>query len=228
MAEQLSGAAGGGFRRPDGPELVARLHLLLGDSVASRAPLAATKDEDRILCRARGGETWSSLLPHLDADLRAWREEARLRECQLGEVILWLSGNDVYSRLTGLPSFGEKKLHEVGRLAEEALSRLTRQGMQVTVLGPLPRPDGEVTGAQWSHTAAFHLERRLVAVSRDRLQDQRIRVCGLGRALTKKLDGRKRLENCGEYFMRDGIHLSVCGYQKVAQCESFPQWLSLG
>lgn len=227
MAEQIAGAGDAGDRRLDGPGPARSVHLLLGDSVARRAPLVPKKEGEDILCRARGGETWSSLFGHLDNDLAFWRLHTESRERELGSILVWLSGNDVYSRLTGLPSYDEWKLADVGWIAARTITRLRREGRPLLILGPLPRPDGEVAGTPWSHTASYHLERRLVALIRDRSLGPCVKVCALGRALTKKIQNKKRLENCWEFFLSDRIHLSAQGYQKVARCESFPEWLCM-
>ena len=45
---------------PD-PDQLPKLHLLLGDSIAKASRLAPRDPGDRVLNRARGGETWRSL-----------------------------------------------------------------------------------------------------------------------------------------------------------------------
>ncbi|KAF0295109.1 hypothetical protein FJT64_007241 [Amphibalanus amphitrite] len=72
--------------------------------------------------------------------------------------------------------FTDEKLEKVGDQAAAFWRRLSG-ARPVFVLGPLPRPDREVAGTLRSHTAAFHLERRLVAVSR---ATHAATVCGLG------------------------------------------------
>ena len=52
-----------------------RLYLLLGDSVAKASRLTSRVPEDRIFNRANGGESWRSLLRHVEADLEAWLED---------------------------------------------------------------------------------------------------------------------------------------------------------
>ena len=109
-----------------------RVHLLLGDSVAHRAPLATRLREDDILRRARGGETWGSLLGHLEADLAFWRFYTESRRGELGNVLVWLTGNDIYSPLTGLPSCDKNKLDDVGKTATQVTTALMQAGRPIS------------------------------------------------------------------------------------------------
>ena len=59
-----------------------------------------------------------------------------------GNIVIWLTGNDVYSRLSGLASFDDKKLENIGNTATTVWRKLQDAG-PVLVLGPLPRPDGD-------------------------------------------------------------------------------------
>ncbi|KAF0313686.1 hypothetical protein FJT64_015821 [Amphibalanus amphitrite] len=117
--------------------------------------IRSEETDDPIFCRARGGETWGSLLGHIYDDLEDWRREADRRNGLTGNIAIWLTGNDVYNRRSGLASFTNEKLEEVGDTAAAVWSKLRGAG-PVFVLGPLPRPDGKVAGTLWSHTAAFH------------------------------------------------------------------------
>ena len=137
-----------------------RLHLLLGDSIARDANLDTTVARDAFLRLARGGETWASLLQRLERHLDSWRQEAADQGRQLGAAVVWMTGNEVYSRRSGLASFGLDSLAEIGESVRGVLKELSGVTEELVVLGPLARPLGEVIGIGWSRTAAFHLERR--------------------------------------------------------------------
>ena len=78
--------------------------------------------------------------------MRRWTEAAEQQARRQGSAVLWLVGNNVYSKMTLLPGFSDQSLEEVA---------------ERIVLGPLARPSGNLTGQKWEVTAAFHLERRL-------------------------------------------------------------------
>ncbi|KAF0290294.1 hypothetical protein FJT64_011510 [Amphibalanus amphitrite] len=200
------------------------LHLLLGDSIANRAGLASRFPKDQVLNRARGGETWRSLFDRVEDDIAVWQVATTAMGKQRGEIIVWLTGNDVYSRLSRMSSFTAESLTAIGLLAEVLVKRLRSHTSSVLLLGPLPRLAGEVIGTTWEATAAYHLERTLLKAQLDPVA----RVLPLGRALTRKM-GRKRhgLMGCNRWYQQDGIHLNRDGYEKVADAGSFPVWLTL-
>ena len=139
---QLSSCPGPRRRRRRRP----RLHLVLGDSVAKRASITSRYFEDKMLNRSQGGETWSSLLERLDLEISAWQTAAAALGIIPGSVVIWLTGNDVYSKESGMANFNLDQLFRIGRSARAAVMRLRRAADRVTILGPLPRLAGEVWG----------------------------------------------------------------------------------
>ena len=209
---------------PPDPVRRGRLHLLLGDSISERAGLAARSREDQILSRARGGATWTSLLERVGRDITAWQTAAAASGLDTGRIIIWMTGNDVYNRMSRLSSFDREQLLRIGLTAREVVQQLLPHG-DVWILGPLPRLAGEVQGATWESTASYHLERTL-------LKEGLGQTCSfviLGRALTRKM-GRKRheLKGCDAWFRSDRVHLSARGYAKLAEGGAFPEWLTMG
>ena len=92
---------------------------------------------------------------------------------------------------------------------------------RVIVLGPLPRLDGEINGARWEHTSAFHLERRLLHGLPEEVQ-----FVPLGRQLTKKWAGRHScVDGCARWYTMDSIRLSAEGYARLADIISV--WLTM-
>ena len=222
---------------PTGP---GRLHLLLGDSVARDSGLKVADVADDILRRARGGATWSSTLRRLPEDLAAWKSATSAFGLNLGLAVVWLSGNDIYSRLTGLPQKDRDHLAEIKGVARRVVRDLSQvghvaeggvlqEGGHVTGgggssdSGPLPRLAGELSGATWGSSAAFHLERALLKTD----FGESVKVVPMGRALTKKIS-HKRSGICpgnAVWYRRDGVHLSKAGYAKVAS--KLPDWLTI-
>ena len=200
-----------------------RLHLLVGDSVARRASLGSRFAGDQVLNRARGGETWSSLMQHLDTTVVSWQTVAAAEQLLPGTLIIWLTGNEAYSRLSWLSNFDRELLDTVGRTATAVIFKSRRLAEEVLVLGPLPRLAGEIAEASWESTAAFHLERTLLKL------EVKFQFITLGRALTRKM-GRNRhgLRGCETWFHTDGVHLSAAGYMKLADAAALPVWLVLG
>ena len=194
-----------------------RLHLLIGDSVARRADLCSRFSGDGVMNRARGGNSWTNVLSHMDTDVTAWQTAAAAEGRITGSIIIWMSGNDVYSRLSRMANFIDHQLATVGRTARAAVRQLRHQADSVVVLGPLPRPAGEVAEESWEATAADHLERTL---KKEDLGDGVVFV-PLGRTLTRKM-GRNRhgLKNIEAWFAEDGIHLTPEGYAKVADART--------
>lgn len=219
-------AANASPERPSGPPVVVcggRLHLILGDSIAKRAAFSACSPEDRILNRARGGATWSSLLGEVNQAIVSWRTAAAATGRTTGTAIIWLTGNDVYSKLSGLPRYSDVTLKEIARQACLVLQRLRSHG-EVVILGPLPRLAGELRGCTWNSTAAYRLERTLIRGGPGDLAA----VVPLGRYLTRKM-GRRRsgMKGCEPWFRDDGVHLTEEGYARLAGAGAFPKWLQM-
>ena len=200
----------------------APLHLLIGDSVARDSGLRSRLRSDKLLNLAKGGATWASTARDLGDLIECWTTEAAGEGRRLGDVVIWLTGNDVYSRLTRLSNFTPETLSESGRLAADVCRRLLERG-RVTVLGPLPRPSGEVAGCRWETTASYHLERRL-----KHALPPEVRLVPLGRQLLRRADGRYCVTpECATSFRRDGVHLASEGYSRVADALQLPIWLHL-
>lgn len=206
--------------RPHEPQL----HLLFGDSIAGRAAITSQFQDDEVFDRTQGGETWSSLLCHVGPDIIAWQTAATSRGLKTGCIIIWLTGNDIYSKVTLLPQFDDERLADIGLTIKAVVSRLRRHAAEILVLGPLPRLAGEVVGATWESTAAYHLERTTLKAE----LGSTVRVIPLGRSLTRKM-GRKRngIKGCEAWFQDDGVHLTREGYEKVANAGAFPEWLNI-
>ena len=198
-----------------------RLHLLLGDSIARDSRMKSRYTGDRILNLAVAGATWKKVREQLQMSLIQWQSEAEEQGRTKGTAIVWLTGNDCYSRFSELPSFSDDKLEEVSLHAIHVTGRLLRISERVIVLGPLPRMSGELTGAQWVTCAAYHLERRLL----HRLPAPVIFV-PLGRQLTKKSAKKHCVtQDCLGWYKRDRTHLSEAGYLKLA--DDLPVWLTM-
>ena len=108
--------------------------------------------DDQILNRVRGGETWRSLLERIDLEVAAWQTAAAAENLFPGIVILWLTGNELYSRYSLLARFDQDLLATVGRTAKVVIARL-HHANRVLVLGPLPRLAGEMHGVTWESTS---------------------------------------------------------------------------
>ena len=200
-----------------------KLHLLLGDSIARDSGMISRLRNDVIFSRARGGATWSSLGRSLPDLLREWSAEAEELGRTRGAVLVWITGNDVYNRYTGLSSYSENILMDVSDHAGSVIHTLMLQATEVIVLGPLPRLSGEVMGTRWEQTAAFHLERRLF-----HQLPRGTRFVPLGRQLTRKSGGRYAcVAGCQGWYSGDGVHLSPAGYAKLADAAELPVWLRL-
>ena len=199
-----------------------RLHLVVGDSIARRANIGSRFKGDRIFCRANGGETWASLSKIMEHTLTAWQTAAAPEGLLPGNIIIWLTGNDVYSRRSLMSNFDAASLEEVGRTARSVIACFQQQADEVLVLGPLARLAGEATGITWEFTAAYHLERTIHKL------ECKCKFIPLGRALTRKVSkNRHGLKGCEDWYRPDGVHLPPAGYAKLADAGTFPIWLTL-
>ena len=81
---------------------------------------------------------------------------AAAEEHRLGTAVVWLSGNDVYDRLYGLPSFTDDSLRLRNGERRERRSTAARVAEHVLVPGPLRRMSGEMLGGRWERTSAYH------------------------------------------------------------------------
>ena len=203
---------------------VGQLHVVLGDSIARRANFQSTDQGDEVFDRSRGGATWSSVLQNLQKDLDDRLAAAQAFGMDPGHCAIWLSGNDVYSRVTGLPNKGMSHLCDVGQVAKLVIAKAETLNDQVFVLGPLPRYCSDLVGSTWESTAAYHLERTLLKTS----LGSGTHFVRLGRALTKKISHSRSgmSEGCLPWFAPDRLHLSPLGYQKLST--HMPAWLQVG
>ena len=199
-----------------------QLHLLLGDSIPKRAVFSTKQPGDLVLNRSEGGESWLSILERIDRYITSWLTAAAASGLNPGKAIVWLTGNDVYSRATGLARFTDESLREIGRAARVVVQRLRTHATEVVILGPLPRLAGDLYGCTWNSTAAYKLERTLIRNGPGDIAT----IITLGRLLTRKM-GRKRngIKGCEMWFHPDGVHLSPEGYSKLAGADAFPDWL---
>ena len=210
--------------RPSGLPVMrqGQLHLLLGDSIPERAVFSTKQPGDQILNRSQGGATWFSVLERIERYNTSWLTAAAALGLNPGKAIVWLTGNDVYSRTTGLARYSDDSLKEIGRAARVVVQRLRTHADEVVILGPLPRLAGDLYGCTWNSTAAYKLERTLICNGPGDIAT----IVTLGRLLTRKM-GRKRngLKGCEMWFRSDGVHLSPEGYCKLAGADAFPDWL---
>ena len=203
-----------------------RLHLLLGDSIARDSGMRTTNIADDLFNLARSSETWSRTRRHLPGNLDAWRTAASAFGMELGAVVVWLTGNDVYGRRRGLPGRKDdatlNKIKEEARLVVRDIKRVTEE---VVILGPLPRLANDLYGATYGSTAAFHMERALLKTD---YREGGVEVVPMGRALCKKISHQRAgiCPGCAVWFRRDRVHLSRAGYDKVGA--RLPDWLEVG
>ena len=199
------------------------LHLLLGDSVARECMMRSRLRRDRMLNGAWGGATWRELREKLDGVLVNWEQEAEAEGRRLGSVIIWLTGNDIYSKKSGLRCDGEDNLADIAEDAKYVARRLMRVAERVLVLGPLPRYGAELSGTPWICTAAYQLERRLL-----HQLPRQVRVVPLGRQLCRKYRGDYAIGvKSADWFARDGVHITPAGFGKLMDAESLPVWLTM-
>ena len=215
------------IRDPDAAPLFRRqrprLHLLLDDSIARDCGLETRLIRDAFLRRARGGATWRSLRRDLQDFVKEWDRVAADRGRLLGTAVVWMTGNEMYSRLSGLGNISKDALEEVANNASDVVRRLLEVAEAVLVFGPLPRLSGETMGTRWEQTTAFHLERRLY-----HQLPQGARLIRLGRQLTRKAGGRYScIKTCSVWYKEDGVHVSAAGFRKLADAAELPVWLRM-
>ena len=206
------------------------VHLLLGDSIACDAQLESRFRDDKVLSCARRGATMESVLYNLAHDISRWEVAAAAWGLARGDVIIWVSSNDVYSRWTGLGSIQEDLLEDTTLLLRRIMGRVASCATGVVILGPLARPDGELRGIAWEKTAAFHLERRTMKMAMKLAETMNVKYVTLGRCLTKKAIGRHAITEdvFTEWYRPDGIHLNGEGYSKIADAMHLPVWIRFG
>ena len=201
-----------------------RVHLLIGDSVARDSGLESRRQGDVFLRRACGSATWGSVHDVLPDIVSDWSREVEDRGAVRGVAVIWLTGNDVYSKSSGLPSYSNSTLETIADHAIDVTLDLMPLAEQVVVLGPLPRPDGEVMNNRWERTAAYKLDRLL----KRQLPTGVVCVHSLGRLLLRKYHQRYSVTpECDEWFRDDRIHPAASGYAKLEEAERFPAWLRL-
>lgn len=198
-----------------------RIHLLLGCSIARDAGIGV-EDGDLVLNRAIGGNTWAKVSSSLDEDLRLWREAADVFGMERGRVVIWLSGNEAYDRLTGLNLMNDAPRGQLEAIIRGVLAAVGAVSEPV-VLGPLARFWVDRL-LPWEHTASYKLDRK----EKEAAEEEEASFISLGKTLTKKLRGRHVVvEECRQWYQSDGVHLTREGYRKVAGAELFPSWLTV-
>ena len=170
------------------------------------------------------------MMENLDRDLGRWERAAVAWGLERGTIIIWCTANDVYSRWSGMgtldPDTLDRATGHLKRIIEKAAPRAT----SLVILGPLARPAGELEGNAWEKTAAFHLERRTLKMTREVAEKLGITInyVTLGRGLTKKREGRHAITSaCYDWYRRDGVHLHSEGYAKLADALHLPVWLRI-
>ena len=114
---------------------------------------------DLVIDRSHGGGTWASVMRKLPEDIKPWDHATSTFNMTKGSVVVWLSGNDVHDKRTGLGTIQD----DMSRLRDEmsvTLKFLAAKGpASIVVLGPLPRLNGQSSGLAWERTASYHQER---------------------------------------------------------------------
>ncbi|KAF0286751.1 hypothetical protein FJT64_001496 [Amphibalanus amphitrite] len=199
------------------------VHLVLGDSIARDSGLASRLPGEDVLNLAKGGATWRSLSQDLPSMLHQWSTRVHEGQQEYGTCLVWLTGNDIHSRLTELASFDEQAAGSVLDIAQRVIAELKLYTKSVMLLGPLPRLSGEVVPIKWEQTATFHFERRLKHVL-----DGSVQFVPLGRQLTRKQRNVRSLNSeCAMWFRQDLVHLSPEGYGRVADAPELPIWVKM-
>ena len=202
-----------------------RLHLIMGDSVARRASFRANVLGDRLLNLATGGATWRTLSQRLRSDLDEWSAAAAASGRARGYILIWLSGNDAYSRVSGLANKDLEHMQAVQNNVRNVLRGIREGGFteEVVILGPIPRPAADLIGGTWESTGAYHLERALLKLQ----QGDNFKLVKLGRALTIKISKKRSGigHKCLPWYAPDRVHLSAAGYKKLAP--HLPAWLGM-
>ena len=182
-----------------------RLHLILGDSLAAKLDDLVLSKKEPILNLAVSGNTWAREKYLIKEHIREWEDSARNRGLRLGKVFVWLGSNEVYGR----PNQKARGLSE--RDVTEVMEELGSN--TVLLAGPIPRLWCDA-GARYEETPAFAAERLLQTVAATHRAQF---VPYLGRAMTCMLQRRHvvRHEIAVHWYKRDGVHLSLLGYQKL-------------
>ena len=136
----------------------------------------------------RDGQLWATVINRrigedVDASLGAWELAAAAKGLLTGSVVIWMTGNNVYSKLTNVSSFDRSSLEDIGHTARAVVRRIQRRADFVLIFGPVPRLAGELDAVAWEATAAYHLERTL----KREVMEERSMLIPMGRALTRKI-----------------------------------------
>lgn len=200
-----------------------RLHLLAGDSIARDSGLESRLQKDRIYNCAVGGATWSRLISDLPSILARWDKAAALSGREKGDVIVWLTGNEVYPRYSAAGRIDSAQLDTIAQSVHRAASLLQAGNKRLVVLGPLPRFEYEIPERPWETSAAYHLERTI-----KRALPESAQFVPLGRLLAKRM-GRRIVfgRDCQVWYRPDGVHLSRAGYDKLMESALLPIWMKM-
>ena len=135
------------------------VHRILDDSVGRSARITSRFSSDLVINRCHGGGTQSSVMRMLPEDIKPWDHATSTFNMTKGSVVVWLSGNDVRNKRTGLGTIQD----DMSRLRDDIIATLkflaAKGPASIVVLGPHPRLHGESSGLAWERTASYHMER---------------------------------------------------------------------
>ena len=200
------------------PDSSGRTHVLIGDSVARDAPIGVAPP-DLLFHVVKGGHSWRRLVAEVGDNIGSWRHVSSSYERSLGRAVVWMSGNDIYTRRgTRVSGLELDRLGEDATRVVEALGAATEG---VVVLGPLPRFKFD-EGKTWTQTPAY-LAERCLRHSMEHING--VTVENLGRSLTITRGKCKALVPAVQsYYKEDQVHLASRGYEKVVG--KMPGWLT--
>lgn len=184
-------------------------HLILGDSIAKALNLPHKEGEVAINL-SESGNTWRREATIICDHMGEWVTYASRIGASLGDVFVWMGGNETYGR-PGLPPVGLSE-----RAVTEVLQKLVPIA-KVTLAGPTIRLFRD-KDKNYEETAAFLADRKLAEMGK---QAGAHFIPYIGRALTiNRREGRTRRHvvttESSQYFRdRLGVHLNEAGYERV-------------
>ena len=196
-----------------------QIHLLLGDSIPYRMQdRLETSPNDILLNMSQPGNSWAKLAICKADEVTSWKEAAKLFGCELGNCVIWMTGNDVYPRSATAQSH-PIRLNDLETNVDEVIGYMWAPARSVLVLGPLPRFKFDA-GRYWADSPAFKAQQ----VTKKVCSEYSVEFLPLGRIFTKSYRKWHLVgEDCQQYFHDDGVHLSTTGEDKIL--ERIPAWL---
>lgn len=203
------------------PQENERTHVIIGDSIAKRAPGLGVAAPNLLLRLDETGHSWRRLATEVKQDIILWQQAAEAYGPPVGTAIIWMTGNDLYPRhghlISGL------NLEQLWSDVAEVVTALRPIAEDVVILGPLPRFKFDVDKV-WSTTPAY-LGERCIRKCMEDLTGTSNNVINLGRTLTETRGKVKAVvPGVRRHFSKDKIHLSASGYSKVL--DKVPSWLT--